>query len=125
MAKEKAQEKDKGKGKQEKKLKVPDGRPARPTEQPRLLKKYRDEIVPAMQKDFSFSSPMQVPRITKITLNMGLGEAVTNPNIIKTAADELTQIAGQRAVVTRAKKSIANFKLRAGVAIGCRECRDA
>ncbi|OGQ84002.1 MAG: 50S ribosomal protein L5 [Deltaproteobacteria bacterium RIFOXYA12_FULL_58_15] len=73
-----------------------------------------------MQKDFSFSSPMQVPRITKITLNMGLGEAVTNPNIIKTAADELTQIAGQRAVVTRAKKSIANFKLRAGVAIGCR-----
>ncbi len=120
MAKEKAQEKDKGKGKQEKKLKVPDGRPARPTEQPRLLKKYRDEIVPAMQKDFSFSSPMQVPRITKITLNMGLGEAVTNPNIIKTAADELTQIAGQRAVVTRAKKSIANFKLRAGVAIGCR-----
>jgi large subunit ribosomal protein L5 len=71
-------------------------------------------------KEFNYTSRMQVPRVSKISVNMGLGEAVTNPNIIKTAQDELTAITGQKAVVTRAKKSIANFKLRAGVPIGCR-----
>lgn len=85
---------------------------------PRLREKYRTEIVPALMKEFGYTSPMQVPRLSKITVNMGLGEAVSNPNIMKTAADELTVIAGQRAVVTRAKKSIANFKLRAGLPIG-------
>jgi len=85
---------------------------------PRMREKYLKEIVPALMKEFGYSSTMQVPKLTKITVNMGLGEAVSNPNIIKTAAEELTVIAGQRSVVTRAKKSIANFKLRAGVPIG-------
>jgi large subunit ribosomal protein L5 len=100
--------------------KKPAERPRRPKEAPRLLKRYREEIIPNLMKEFSYSSKMQVPRLSKITLNMGLGEAVTNPNIVKTAVEELTQIAGQRAVITRSKKSIANFKLRAGLAIGCR-----
>jgi large subunit ribosomal protein L5 len=92
----------------------------RPEKTPRLLVKYREELAEQLMKEFGFESKMQVPRLEKITLNMGLGEAVTNPNIIKTAVEELTAIAGQRAVVTRAKKSIANFKLRQGVPIGCR-----
>ena len=70
-------------------------------------------------KDFGYKSIMQVPKITKIVLNMGLGEAVQNPKIIESASGELTQIAGQKAVVTRAKKSIATFKLRQGMPIGC------
>lgn len=86
---------------------------------PRLRVRYEKEIVPALMKEFGYRNPMQVPRLEKVVLNMGLGEAVTNPNIVKTAMEELTAIAGQRAVVTRAKKSIANFKLRAGVPIGC------
>ena len=93
--------------------------PSRPAVPPRMRDRYRGEVVPALMKEFGYSSVMQVPRVSKITLNMGLGEAVANPNIIKTAQEELTQIAGQHAVVTRAKKSIANFKLRAGVPIGC------
>ena len=86
---------------------------------PRLQDRYRGEIVDALMKEFGYKNTMQVPRLEKITLNMGLGEAVTNPNLVKTAVEELSQIAGQKAVVTRAKKSIANFKLRAGLAIGC------
>jgi large subunit ribosomal protein L5 len=113
----------KGKGKEERKgkgFKVAKGRPEKPEKQPRMIAKYREEVVPALMKEFDYSSSMQVPRVSKISVNMGLGEAVTNPNIIKSAQDELTQITGQKAVVTRAKKSIANFKLRAGVPIGCR-----
>ena len=85
---------------------------------PRLKVKYSTEVVPALMKEFGFKNPMQVPRLTKITLNMGLGEATTNPNVIKTAVEQLTAMTGQRAVVTRAKKSISNFKLRQGQAIG-------
>ena len=85
---------------------------------PRLKVKYSTEVVPALMQEFGFKNPMQVPRLTKITLNMGLGEATTNPNVIKTAVEELTAMTGQRAVVTRAKKSISNFKLRQGQAIG-------
>jgi large subunit ribosomal protein L5 len=113
----------KGKGKEERKgkgFKVASGRPTKPEKPPRMIAKYREEVVPALMKEFNYSSSMQVPRVAKISVNMGLGEAVTNPNIIKSAQDELTQITGQKAVVTRAKKSIANFKLRAGVPIGCR-----
>ena len=85
----------------------------------RLQEHYQNTVVPALMEQFKYSSSMQVPRITKITLNMGLGEAVANPNLVKGALEELTSIAGQRAVLTRAKKSIAGFKLREGMVIGC------
>src|SRR5687768_1413262 len=77
---------------------------------PRMHRRYREEIVPALMKEFGYANPMQVPRIQKVTLNFGLGEAVSNPNIVKTAVEELTSIAGQKAVITRSKKAIANFK---------------
>lgn len=85
-----------------------------------LLEKYKSECVPALQEEFKYKSSMQVPKVEKIILNMGLGEAVQNPKIIEGAVEELTRIAGQKAVVTRAKKSIATFKLREGMPIGCR-----
>ena len=81
---------------------------------------YSNECVPQLMKEFGYKSIMEVPKLTMIVLNMGLGEAVQNPKIIDGAAQELTQIAGQKAVVTRAKKSIAGFKLREGMPIGCR-----
>ena len=81
---------------------------------------YQNECVPQLMKEFGYKSIMEVPKLTMIVLNMGLGEAVQNPKIIDGAAQELTQIAGQKAVVTRAKKSIAGFKLREGMPIGCR-----
>ncbi len=81
---------------------------------------YEKECVPALQKEFSFENVMQIPKIEKIVLNMGLGEAVQNPKIIEGAVEELTRIAGQKAVVTKAKKSIATYKLREGMSIGCR-----
>ena len=81
---------------------------------------YINECVPALKEEFGYSNGMQVPKIEKIVLNMGLGEAVQNPKIVEGAAEELTMIAGQRAVVTKAKKSIATFKLREGMPIGCR-----
>ncbi len=85
-----------------------------------LTEYYKNECVPALQEEFQYKSTMQVPKIEKIVLNMGLGEAVQNPKIIEGAAEELTRIAGQKAVVTKAKKSIATFKLREGMPIGCR-----
>ena len=81
---------------------------------------YQENCVPQLMKEFGYTSIMQVPKLTKIVLNMGLGEAVQNPKIIDGAANELTLIAGQRAVVTKARKSIATFKLREGMPIGCR-----
>ena len=81
---------------------------------------YEKECVPQLMKEFGYRNPMQVPKISKIVLNMGLGEAVQNPKIIDSAVQEMTMLAGQKAVVTKAKKSIAGFKLRAGVPIGCR-----
>lgn len=85
---------------------------------PRLKKQYDKEIVPALMKEFGYANPMQVPRITKIVVNVGLGEAVSNPNLVKDAAEELSNITGQHALITKSKKSIANFKLRQGQAIG-------
>jgi large subunit ribosomal protein L5 len=87
--------------------------------QPRLKKYYDDEVVPFLLKEFSLKNPMQVPRLEKITLNMGLGEAIQNPKALEAAAGDLAQIAGQKPVTTRAKKSIATFKLREGMPIGC------
>jgi large subunit ribosomal protein L5 len=81
---------------------------------------YQNECVPKLMKRFGYKNIMQVPKIEKISLNMGLGEAVQNPKIVESASQELTLIAGQKAVVTRAKKSIATFKLREGMPIGCR-----
>lgn len=80
---------------------------------------YYNECVPALKEEFGYKNAMQIPKIEKIVLNMGLGEAVQNPKIIEGAVEELTKIAGQRAVITRAKKSIATFKLREGMPIGC------
>ncbi len=85
----------------------------------RLKQKYRDEVVPAMMKEFGYKNTMQVPRLEKITVNVGLGEATQNVKALDTAVIELTAITGQKPVVTRAKKAIANFKLREGVPIGC------
>jgi large subunit ribosomal protein L5 len=86
----------------------------------RLLERYRKDVVPALKKEFGIVNPMAVPRIEKVILNMGIGEAISNAKLVDAAAEELTKIAGQRAVVTKAKKSIASFKLRAGMPIGCR-----
>ena len=81
---------------------------------------YNNDCVPALKEEFGYTNLMQVPKLEKIVLNMGLGEAVQNPKIIEGAAQELTLISGQKAVVTNAKKSIATFKLREGMPIGCR-----
>ncbi len=85
----------------------------------RLKQKYQDEVVPAMMKEFSYKNPMQVPRLEKITINIGLSEATQNVKALDAAVVELTAITGQKPVVTRAKKAIANFKLREGIPIGC------
>ena len=86
----------------------------------RLEKIYTEKVVPALQKEFNYKSPMQTPAITKISLNIGLGAATQNNKLMEEAVAELTAIAGQKAVVTRAKKSIANFKVREGQPIGAR-----
>jgi large subunit ribosomal protein L5 len=85
----------------------------------RLHDKYRKEAVPALTKRFGYKNNMAVPRVSKITVNIGLGEASQNVKLLDTAASELGLIAGQKAVITRAKKSIANFKIRKGMPIGC------
>lgn len=85
----------------------------------RLKEKYNTEVVPALMKEFGYKSIMSVPKIVKVTLNMGLGEAIQNIKILDSGAEELTMIAGQKAVITKAKKSIAGFKLRQGMPIGC------
>lgn len=86
--------------------------------EPRLRHRYREEIVPELMKEFAYSNVMEVPRLEKIVISMGLGEAVANPNIIKSATADLERIGGQKPVVCRAKKSISNFKLREGQPIG-------
>jgi len=86
----------------------------------RLEKKFKEEIAPKLFKEFNYKSTMQVPTIKKVSLNMGLGEGSQNNKIIQDAVEELTLIAGQRAVITRAKRSIAAFKLREGMPVGCR-----
>ena len=87
---------------------------------PRLKEKYLKEIVPLMMKEFSYDNVMEVPRLQKIVLNVGLGEAIQNIKLLDAAQKELSMISGQKAVVTKAKKSIAAFKLRQGVPIGCK-----
>ena len=86
---------------------------------PRLLERYRTVAVPALTERFGYRNHMQVPRVAKITLNVGLGEALTNAKLLEAAARELALLTGQKAVITKARKSIANFRLREGQSIGC------
>lgn len=85
----------------------------------RLREHYVKSVVPALTKEFGYKNPMAVPRLEKVSINIGLGEATQNPKLIDGAVNELGQIAGQKPVVTKAKKSIAAFKLREGMSIGC------
>ena len=85
----------------------------------RLKKYYKEEVMPALIKELGYKNPMQVPRLEKIVVNMGLGEAIQNIKILDNAVSELAMIAGQMPVVTKARKSIATFKLRKGMSIGC------
>ena len=85
----------------------------------RLEKFYKDEVVPALTKKFGYTNPMEVPRLTKITLNMGVSEAVADKKVMDHAVGDLTKIAGQKPVITKSKKAIAGFKIRDGVPIGC------
>lgn len=86
----------------------------------RVQQHYLENVRPALMKKFEYKSIMQVPKIEKIVVNMGVGDAINNPKLLDAAVEELTQIVGQKPVITRAKKSIAGFKLRQGVAIGCK-----
>jgi large subunit ribosomal protein L5 len=84
----------------------------------RLKERYQKEVAPAIAREFSITNPMAIPRVQKVVLNMGMGEAIANAKILDTAADELRAISGQKPVITKAKKSIASFKLRQGMPIG-------
>jgi large subunit ribosomal protein L5 len=94
-------------------------RPALPVPPARLAAHYRDKVVPELVKKFGYKTTMQVPRIRKITINMGVGEAVGDKKVLDNAVADMAKIAGQKPVVTKARRSIANFKLRAGFPIGC------
>jgi len=93
--------------------------PQQPAPPARLAVQYRDKIVPDLMKKFGYTTVMQVPRIKKITLNMGVGEAVNDKKVLDHAVADMTRIAGQKPVVTKTRKSIANFKVRAGYPVGC------
>ena len=86
----------------------------------RLLDKYKSEVIPALTKKFSYKNVMQVPKLEKIVINMACGDAVGNAKVLESAIADLTQIAGQKPVITRARKSLAAWKLRTGMAIGCK-----
>src|SRR5436305_3204829 len=97
--------------------------PARPTPEdyvPRLKQRYHEEVVPKLKKEFGIDNVMAVPRVERISLNMGMGEAIQNVKILDDAVEELAAVAGQKPTITRAQKSIAAFKLREGMPIGCR-----
>ncbi len=125
-AKGKAAEPKSGKGKgaksktstKEKRGKKAPEEPSRPAVPPRMRDKYRDKAVPALTKMFGYTNPMQMPRVHKIVVNMGLGQAVANPKMIDAAVEEMGEITGQKPVVARAKKAISNYKLRTGMPIG-------
>lgn len=91
---------------------------AQASKSPRFQDMYHKEVVPKLKEKFQYANPLQVPKLKKIVLNMGLGEAVQNPKIVESALADMASIAGQKPVIRRAKKAIANFKLREGLAIG-------
>lgn len=108
-----------GGAKDKKKGKKPEAEePSRPAVPPRMRDKYLEKAVPGLTKRFNYTNPMQVPRVRKIVVNMGLGQAVANPKMIDAAVEELCDITGQKPVVARAKKAISNYKLRTGMPIG-------
>lgn len=86
----------------------------------RLKDKYKEEVIPAMQAKFNYRSPMEVPKLEKVVLNMGVGDVKENPKAMDSAVKDLSIITGQKPIVTKAKKSVANFKLREGMSIGCK-----
>ena len=86
----------------------------------RLEKHYKDTVVPKLMEKFGYKNPMQVPRLSKITLNMGVGEAVANKKVLENAIDDMTKIAGQKPIATKARKSVAAYKIRDGYPIGCK-----
>ena len=90
-----------------------------PSAPSRLRERYRSELLPALQKELGYRNTLQVPRLDKLVINMGLGEAIQNVKVLDSAVEELATITGQKPVVTKARKAIANFKLREGVPIGC------
>jgi len=94
-------------------------KPEAPAQPPRLQTHYREKVVPALMQQFGYKTVMQVPRIEKITLNMGVGEAVADKKILENAAGDLTKLGGQKPVITKSRKSIATFKIRAGYPVGC------
>ncbi len=109
--------KKEGKGKEPKAAKSTE-KEAAPTQPPRLAVVYKDTIVPALMKQFGYKTRMQVPRVTKITLNMGVGEAVADKKVLEHAAGDMQKIAGQKPVITKSKKSVAAFKIRDGYPVG-------
>ena len=86
----------------------------------RLEKFYKDEVVPKLMEQFGYTNPMQVPRLQKITLNMGVGEAATNKKVLENAVDDMTKLAGQKPIITKSRVSVASFKIRDGWPIGCK-----
>ena len=86
----------------------------------RLEKFYKEEVVPALTKQFGYTNPMQVPRLVKVTLNMGVGEAATNKKVLENAVGDMTKITGQKPVITKSRVSVASFKIRDGWPIGCK-----
>ena len=86
----------------------------------RLEERYKEEVAPALSKEYGYSSPMAIPKVTKVVINMGVGDAIADAKLLDQAVAELGTICGQRPAITRARKSISNFKLREGMAIGCR-----
>src|SRR5688572_21044638 len=130
-ARPKAEARPKGEGKEAKKadkggkgaggaVSTQEGRPRAPKQKPRLASYYFDTVRPALVEKFGFTNVMQAPRIEKIVINMGVGDAIQDQKLLDVAANELTQIAGQKPSIRRAKKSISNFKLREGVPVGCK-----
>jgi large subunit ribosomal protein L5 len=87
---------------------------------PRLLDKYKEDVAPALKNKFNYKSPMQIPKLVKVVINMGVGDVKDNPKALEAAVNDLTLISGQKPIVTQAKKSVANFKLRQGMNIGCK-----
>lgn len=115
QAPEKKQEKKQKKQQQEQ---APEASPQRVDHVPRLKVKYRDEVVPALMKQFKYQNPMQVPRLQKVVVNIGLGEATQNPKALESAEKDMVSIVGQHPVITRSKRAISAFKLRTGMPIG-------
>ena len=104
----------------ENKVVIPTSYAVKETYQPALLKKYKEEVAPAMQAKFNYKSSMEIPHLEKIVINMGVGDATQNAKLIEAAVEDLTAISGQKPVITKAKKSIAVFKVREGQEIGCK-----